>query len=410
MSLKRFKRKIRKKLRNFVGKKIKRFHYYYLWPRYYKKYSAAPINPKKVVFAYNAIYKQLPDNFRIMKDYLEKRGYECVEISCGAGFRKSKIKIINLLLYVFDAKPFFQALGDAKVLFLHDYYFPAYANKPREGQSIVQLWHGCGAFKKWGYSTAEKSWGASQKELDLFPIHNTYTHVCVSSPKVRFAYAEAFGTDESNIFPLGVPRTDVYFDESFVKSGREELLRIFPGIGDRKILLYAPTFRGNRLRTAYMKNTLDLERMREELGRDYALVLKLHPLTARGFEIPEGMDDFVFNASTGVNIDTALCAADLVVTDYSSLIFEYALLERPMIFYAFDLEDYEDSRSFYFDYKTFVPGEIVVDTEEMISEVKRLETGFDVERVRKFKQDFMSACDGHSTERIAETVLGDDAS
>ena len=159
------------------------------------------------------------------------------------------------------------------------------------------------------------------------------------------------------------------------------------------------------MKTAHMKNMLDMERMRETLGDEYALVLKLHPLTAKGFVMPEGFEDFVFNASTGVDIDTALCAADVVITDYSSLIFEYALLERPMLFYAFDLEDYEESRSFYFPYRDFVPGEIVTDTEQIIEQVKNLENGFDRERVIRFKNDFMSACDGHSTQRIAKTVL-----
>ncbi len=158
-----------------------------------------------------------------------------------------------------------------------------------------------------------------------------------------------------------------------------------------------------------MKNKLDIEKMREELGEEYALVIKLHPLTAKAFKInPE--DDFVFNASKCLAIDTALCAADTVITDYSSLIFEYALLERPMIFFAYDLAAYDDSRSFYFDYETFVPGEIVVDTDEIISEIKRLETDFDVERVRRFRDDFMSACSGNSTEKISEAVLGIKAS
>ena len=76
-----------------------------------------------------------------------------------------------------------------------------------------------------------------------------------------------------------------------------------------------------------------------------------------------------------------------------------------MIFFAYDLADYDDSRSFYFDYETFVPGEIVTDTDAIIGEIRRLETDFDVEKVNRFKDDFMSACDGSSTERIINTVL-----
>ena len=113
----------------------------------------------------------------------------------------------------------------------------------------------------------------------------------------------------------------------------------------------------------------------------------------------------MFDISKTVEIDTALCGADLVITDYSSLIFEYAILERPMIFFAYDLESYENARSFYFEYEGFVPGEIVTDTDGIINEIKRLETEFDVETVRSFKNRFMSACNGDSTEKIIETVL-----
>ena len=76
-----------------------------------------------------------------------------------------------------------------------------------------------------------------------------------------------------------------------------------------------------------------------------------------------------------------------------------------MIFFAYDLAEYEDARSFYFGYEGFVPGEIVVNTDEIISELRRLETDFDKEKIRRFRQDYMCACDGKSTERILNEVL-----
>ena len=148
---------------------------------------------------------------------------------------------------------------------------------------------------------------------------------------------------------------------------------------------------------------MDIEEMSRRLGDGYVLLIKQHPLTADAFRIRN--DGFAFDISKDVAIETALCAADLVITDYSSLIFEYALLERPMIFFSYDLAEYEDARSFYFGYEGFVPGEIVNSTEEIIGEIRRLETDFDVERIRRFRQDYMCACDGKSTERIIKTVL-----
>lgn len=379
------------------------FLYYRLWPHYHKKYSRKPIDPKKAVLAYSHLYKEMPDNLRCIKAALEEQGYTCVVIDKAELANVHKNPLLNEIAKCFYGKEFFKEYATAKALFLTDYFFPAYACKPREGQSVVQLWHGCGAFKKWGYSTAEKKWGVSKKDLDLYPIHNTYTHICVSSPKVSFAYAEAFGCSEKAVMPLGAPRTDVYFDSAFVADCRRKICEKFPQIGGRKIILYAPTFRGDSIGKSYIKNMLDIEEMSRRLGDDYVLLIKQHPLTAKAFRIKN--DGFAFDISKDVAIETALCAADLVITDYSSLIFEYALLERPMIFFAYDLAEYEDARSFYFGYEGFVPGEIVTDTEEIIGEIKRLETDFDIEKIRRFKQDYMSACDGKSTERIIDTVL-----
>ncbi len=405
------KRKTKKKIKTVLGIIRRTFWYKILWPHYYKKYSKKPIDPKKVVLAYSRLYKQMPDNLRCMKEALEERGYNCVVIDRGEGENRYKNKIINELSKFIDCKFFFKEFGDCRALFLVDYYFPAFANKPREGQSIVQLWHACGAFKMWGYSTADKAWGANKKSLDRFPVHNTYTDVAVSAEKVRFAYAEAFNCDINTVKPLGTPRTDVYFDPAFVKSGRDKILELCPEIGDKKIILYAPTFRGNSLRKSYMRNTLDLDALYEQLKDDYVFVMKLHPLTAKAFKITEEQQEkfgsFLFDVSKTASIDSALCAADIVISDYSSLIFEYSLLERPMIFYAYDLEKYENDRSFYFDYRSFVPGEIVDSTDGIIAEVKRLETEFDKAKVVGFKNDFMSACDGHSTERIIKAVFGE---
>lgn len=379
------------------------FLYHKLWPHYFRKYSRKPIDEKKAVLAYSHIYKEMPDNLRCIKAALEEQGYTCVVIDRAENGVIYKNPLLNELAKCFYGKEFFREYATAKALFLTDYFFPAYACKPREGQSVVQLWHGCGAFKKWGYSTAEKKWGASKKNLDLYPIHNTYTHVCVSSPKVSFAYVEAFGCSEKSVIPLGAPRTDVYFDKGFVAGCRKQILDKFPEIGGRKIILYAPTFRGDSIDKSYIKNMMDIEEMSRRLGDGYVLLIKQHPLTADAFRIRN--DGFAFDISKDVAIETALCAADLVITDYSSLIFEYALLERPMIFFAYDLAEYEDARSFYFGYEGFVPGEIVNSTEEIIGEIRRLETDFDVERIRRFRQDYMCACDGKSTERIIKTVL-----
>lgn len=120
-------------------------------------------------------------------------------------------------------------------------------------------------------------------------------------------------------------------------------------------------------------------------------------------EDKEKYGDFVFDGSTTVKIETALCAADILIADYSSLIFEYSLLNKPMLFYAYDLEEYEHDRSFYFDYKSFVPGKIVINNDEIISAIQK--NDFRKDRIPAFREKFMGPCDGRSTARIAKYAI-----
>ena len=108
-----------------------------------------------------------------------------------------------------------------------------------------------------------------------------------------------------------------------------------------------------------------------------------------------------------LSIEDLLCTADVCMSDYSSLIFEYALFEKPMLFLAYDLDDYFDYRGFYYDYHDLAPGPVVRDTAGVIDFVTHLDTQFDLPRVRAFRQKFMASCDGHATQRILQRVFGD---
>lgn len=371
--------------------------FFWLWPMAFNFFSKKPIDEKLILFAYNQNYDNLPDNMKGIYDFLKGRGYDC-------RIMHSPKSSLKRFLFGITFQKYYSR---CKCVFLTDNFDPLYAHQPRKGTRVIQLWHACGAFKKWGYSTLDLPWGGSRENMLRFPMHNTYTDVFVSSEAVIPCYAEAFRCSERRIKAFGTPRTDVYFDKDFVAAQREELLKIFPKIGDRKIILYAPTFRGNSPDLAYNENPLDYEKLKASLGDEYALVLKLHPFTAKKFSLTgdekEKYGDFIFDGSTTLKIETALCAADILIADYSSLIFEYALLDKPMLFYAYDLEQYEHDRSFYFDYKSFVPGKIVINNDEIIDSIKG--NDFRSDRIPAFREKFMGACDGECVKRIAEYAV-----
>ena len=113
------------------------------------------------------------------------------------------------------------------------------------------------------------------------------------------------------------------------------------------------------------------------------------------------------DVTKGLEIDQLLCASDVCVSDYSSLIFEYSLFERPMIFFAYDLDDYFDWRGFYYNYDELTPGPVVKETEEIIDYIRHLDARFDQAQVHAFKEKFMSSCDGHATDRIMALVYAE---
>lgn len=366
-----------------------------LFPLVYKLHAIKPMDEKLVIFA-SFRSKELSGNLKHFYDEVAKRGYKTKSFLRGS---VNKIKSLQFALQ------FTKCFARAKCVVVDDYFPPLYANMPRKGQKIVQLWHGAGAFKKWGYATADKSWGLDKDVLEKFPIHNNYTHVIVSSEEVIPHYQKAFNIKPDVIFPLGFPRSDVFFDAGYIKESREQLERIFPEARGKKVILYAPTFRGSTATSAANENKIDYKAFYENFHEDHVFITKFHPFVESPDTNDKAYPGFLMDVTNLLEINSALCAADILITDYSSLIFEYALLERPMVFFAYDLDEYIDARDFFYSYDELVPGPIAKDNPGLINAVREVEKSFPLETIRAFKAKFMSACDGQSTKRIVDEVL-----
>ena len=224
------------------------FLFFKYWPGVYQKGCKKPIDEKLALFV-NDHYDTLPDNMQDIYEKLSQMGYTCELLLKPKAPDKGLGKQFVYFLYY---RKFTKRYARAKFVFFTEYFMPLYANKPRKGTHTVQLWHASGAFKKFGYSTADTSWGMSRETMEKFPIHNTYTDVFVSAPKVVEAYDDAFHCGTDIIRPLGTPRTDEYYAPGRVERGRAAVEKLCPGINGRKIILYAPTFRGNSIKKSYI--------------------------------------------------------------------------------------------------------------------------------------------------------------
>lgn len=292
-------------------------------------------------------------------------------------------------------------MATSEFFLIDDFYFPVYTVKLRNGTEVVQVWHACGAFKKFGYSTLDKNYGANNDYIKHIPIHTNYSHVLVSSKEVAKYYAEAFNMDEENIDPIGIPRTDIFFDSKKHEEVKLKLYNKYPKLKDKKLILYAPTFRGTSQANARLDIDFDLEKVLENMPFNSILGLKMHPFVKT--RIDDTKYENLIDLSDYDNINDILIISDMLVTDYSSVVFEYSLLERPIIFYSPDRDLYKEERDFYYDYDEFVVGPIINTTDGLISVIN--EGDFNKKRIKAFKEKFFDNLDGKSSKRFVDTII-----
>jgi CDP-ribitol ribitolphosphotransferase len=318
--------------------------------------------------------------------------------------RNGGVPILSLFTAVLRIAKRSYRVATSRVVIVDDYFFPIYPVKKRSGVTIIQVWHACGAFKRFGRATLESEWGADEIFLKWVPIHANYDLTLVSSASIAQIYADAFGQPVEQITAaFGIPRTDA-LAPSPRRDAAEREVRTRLGLTDsRTTILYAPTFRGADMKGAGAPELLDIAALYRALGDQYRLILRLHPFVKSAMRIPEEARDFVVDASREPDVNEVMLAADILVTDYSSIIFEYALLNRPMAFLAPDLAVYERERGFFFDYRSGVPGPVVETTEQLVAWINA--KAFDLPRVAKFAAESFDVMDGRATERLVEQVV-----
>lgn len=369
-----------------------------LYPLSYRKYSREAVQKDKIVFL-EIRMMELTDNFQRIYDALQREGKYRFTVCCiGSELASRGQQCKNSLAAL-------KEIATARYVFINDSSSLISCIPLRPETKVIQTWHACGAFKRFGFSTAQKQFGGSYKQLMRFPLHKNFSLVTVSSPEVIWAYAEAFHMEErkEDIVATGISRTDVFYDQAAIAAAYEKIHRLVPASRDKKVILYAPTYRG-RVAYAFSPEKMDLELMQKDLGNEYILVFKHHPFVRKRPQVPEKLKDFAIDLTADMAIEELLMVSDICISDYSSLVFEYSLFERPMLFFAYDLEEYFDWRGFYYDYAEMTPGPTCKTTEEMIDYIKNLDTRFDRQKVVDFKNKFMSACDGHATERILKLL------
>lgn len=304
-----------------------------------------------------------------------------------------KLKPKNVAQFI----PLMFHLNTAKVVVTDNYFVELAGAEWRKGASCIQIWHANGALKKFGWEdkAAQKRTTADKKRFQA--VYQRFTNVVVGSDEMALIFQKSFLLDEKQLLKIGVPRTDYFFDKEKLKANYDWTFQSL-NLSNKKQLLYAPTFRDDELQNTSLH--LDIAEMERALGEEYQLILKLHPSISNDLEKLDS--DFVVYVDKETPIETLLPVVDILITDYSSIPFEFALLEKPMIFYTYDLQAYDKARGLSDGFLETIPGQPVFTTTELIEEIKK--GSFDLEKVRQFATKWNKYSDGSSSLRFVSLL------
>lgn len=284
----------------------------------------------------------------------------------------------------------------SKVIVTDDYMKYLRAVKLRDGQKVVQLWHAGGAFKRFGLDAPSRL-----TRLEEYRTHSQYTAVCVTSEYVRQFYAHAFGIDMDVVKAVGSPRTDAILDKKQIEQKIDSICTKHPLLKNKKVYVYLPTFRELDGALVPLDTKIDWAELNEKLSDDEVFIVSRHPVMKEPF-----FKDAFYSRVKDYTSDPTpelISVADVIITDYSSIIFDASLMNKSMLFYCPDYGNYE--RDFYLDYDNDLPGEIISEFSELLPALRRAEKTSSEEVIAAFREKEMGACDGNSTKRITKMIM-----
>lgn len=341
-----------------------------------------PGEKKLYVFA-DAHHTSLPFSLAAMHDHVHSLGITPV---CHFYDYTHEGSIKSLL----HAVSFMDILAQAKYVFICDTFLPASSGRKAKGTKVVQLCHFSGPFKKIGYATPD--------DIPAYykgNVFKNYDLVTASTEEYVPLLTQAMRQDKGVVQPLGVSRSDVFYDEQWISCCREEFYEQYPHARNKKILLWSPTFRGRAAAPSALDNGAILA-LQESLGEDWLILIKHHPHDDAVATDPR------YRSNCTLPTERLLPVADLFITDYSTTVLDFLAFDRPFVLYAPDLEAYERTRGFFVDYRSITKNwtSDASKLEELVKTTYQQWQEGDRQEIERCKQRFVSACDGNATARI----------
>ena len=348
-------------------------------PICYWFHSRGKINEKLVIFA-DAHHDDIPYSMEEMYIQVKKLDVQIVE--CCTNYKThSAISVFISMIR------FMRVYGKAKYVFICDNFLPVASCNKRKETEVIQLWHAGGILKKFAYDT--------ERDIPKYykgNVFKNYTLVTVSAECCRDVYISAMRTEPKYVKATGLSRTDRFFSQEYLEQCRMEFYEAYPQVKGKKLILWAPTFRGNAANPELV-GLDEIKQLQEELGEDWYVLIKVHP----------HIDNIRKTSNCEIQTERLLPVIDVLISDYSSVIYDYVLLNKPLVLFVPDLQYYIDNHQLYIDFRE-MPGIIVEENNQLGKNVMAEYFGYNTEKRKLFRETYMQACDGHATERILKTL------
>ncbi len=278
----------------------------------------------------------------------------------------------------------------------------------RKGTYYIQTWHGT-PLKRLALDM-DDVFMAGESDIDTYKnffVKNvsTWDYLISQNPFSSETFRRCFDFHKE-MLEIGYPRNDILFRENT----KEDNIRLRRRLGlplDKKIILYAPTFRDDEFSEEEkyeFQPKISFDALKRELGDEYVMIVKYHYLIMDAVDWSP-YEGFIYHFDQSRDIAELFIVSDLLITDYSSVMFDYSILKRPMFFFAYDLDKYKNElRGFYFSYSGEMPGPISVTTEDLIRDIKNYSPDEYSEKYEKFCKKYNSVDDGKASIKVMELL------
>ena len=335
---------------------------------------------KRLIIFADARHESIPASMEIIHKEVIRRGHTVVDFF----YDFSELSLIQT---VFCSLKFMRLYANAGYIFICDNFLPVASCRKRKRTKVIQLWHSCGLMKKIGYDTPEDI-----PEHYIGNVYKNYDMITVSAPCCVRPLTSGMRQKPGVVKATGVSRTDIYYNEEWISDSRNQFYSMYPEAKNKRIVLWCPTFRGNAAHP-YQVGEKDIFELEKKLGDGFFFIRKVHPHVEKIYHL----------SNCELSTEMLLTVADIMITDYSSTVFDFLFFRKPFVLFAPDLKEYQEKRGFYVDYYSLTPY-VASDGQELYEHVMKASCDDNKDWIDKCRNYHNYSCDGHATDRILKLL------